>query len=137
MEMFLSTLENIMTPSQKVKWLIVSKYRLWNNLEQHKYPLEDIDSMYPDELINSKEYLDAKEDVLDYSRSTNIPVYKNYKDVIESLGDKLPDGTWVGWTYILSGNECNDWINAAYHLNCIETEELIVTKTFSKGDSNE
>lgn len=50
---------------------------------------------------------------------------------------KLHDGSWAGWPFCRGGGKFGEprefpWLEAAYPLDCVETEKLITVHTFSK-----
>ena len=57
-----------------------------------------------------------------------------------SVASKMSDGSWVGWTYWYGGGKHSDpdsipWMEESYDLNCVETQETITVRTFTKVDS--
>lgn len=55
----------------------------------------------------------------------------------KSVAARMPDGSWVGWTYWYGGGkhgepESIDWIDSAYDVACTEEEKMVVVRTFTK-----
>ena len=55
----------------------------------------------------------------------------------KSVGAKLPDGSWVGWTYWYGGGKHShpqeiEWMPEAYDLTCAEEQKLVTVQTFAK-----
>lgn len=129
-----------MTPEQKIKWAILvqlSDYEDCAALKDYNITEENVDDLYD-------EYSDCVWDILYEFREgqveTNItPQYsRNYES--QSVAAKMPDGTWVGWTYWYGGGkhgepEAINWMNESYFLDCAEEEKLIVVQTFTKKEN--
>ena len=124
-----------MTPSQKIKWLILAKLALWNNSETPAYPCANIDMLY-DSLRDSEQSYDAMEDVYSSGRLTGIAhEWQAYRQ--DSVAMQLPDGSWVGWLYSYhsSGETVADWwIEYSYNVVLREEEQTIIVQTFTRGN---
>jgi len=53
----------------------------------------------------------------------------------KAVAMKMPDGSWIGWTYWYGGGkhgepEAIDWMNEAYDVDCHEEEKVVVVQTF-------
>lgn len=52
---------------------------------------------------------------------------------------KMPDGSWVGWTYWYGGGkhgepEAIDWMEDAYNVEVVEEIKMVTVQTFSRED---
>lgn len=126
-----------MTPEQKVKWLIVDQFNKWSKKESLPYPVDAIDEAY-DKLVESDDHWDARSEIRCGDIETNIPAPSSRHYESKSVASKMPDNTWVGWTYWYGGGkhaepEAIDWIDKAYDLDCKERETLVVVREFSKA----
>lgn len=126
-----------MTPIEKVKWLILNQVYKWNN-QTLDYPLDNIQELFDSvENTDPDNLQDATSSVRCGEVETNIePEYsRNFET--KSVSYKLPDGSWVGWTYYYGGGkhaspEYVEWISDAYDLACVEEEKMIIIQTFTK-----
>jgi hypothetical protein len=128
----------MMTPEQKVKWLIIDKFNAWSKKESLPYPADDIDSAY-DALVESDDHWDARNDIRCGDIETDItsPSSRHYES--KSVAAKMPDNTWVGWTCWYGGGkhaepEAIDWMDEAYNLDCKEHEKVVTVREFSKTE---
>lgn len=122
-----------MTPIEKVKWLILNQVYEWNN-QTLDYPLDNVHELFD---LDPDDLQDAASSVREGTVETNIePEYsRNFET--KSVADKLPDGSWVGWTYYYGGGkharpEYVEWISDAYDLACVEEEKMVIIQTFTK-----
>lgn len=125
-----------MTPEQKIKWLIVAKCAEWAKAELPPYPCENIDELYQS-LVDNDEHWDGKNEIRCSGTETKLPCQYSRHYESSSVAKKMPDNSWVGWTYWYGGGkhgepEAIDWIEEAYHVNCTEEEKIVVVQTFSK-----
>lgn len=126
-----------MSPIEKVKWLILNQVYKWNN-QTLDYPLDNIQELFDSvENTDPDNLQDATSSVRCGVAASNIePEYsRNFET--KSVADKLPDGSWVGWTYYYGGGkhaspEYVEWISDAYDLACVEEEKMIIIQTFTK-----
>lgn len=137
-----------MTPEQKIKWSILKIAYDEGYFEDPEpeilIPFEEIDEDNVDEIYDDYEfeYLgDIKNEFRENGIETEIPV-KNHSRYYEqeSVAHQAPDGSWVGWTYYFGGGkhgepEAMEWMNKAYHLDCVEEEKLVIVRTFSKVEN--
>ena len=54
-----------------------------------------------------------------------------------AVAAKLPDGSWVGWTYWYGGGkhgepEAVDWMDDAYAVDCAEEQKMVTVRTFTQ-----
>lgn len=125
-----------MTAEQKVKALILMRYRQWGNTVP-ALTKETIDATWQtlQEMDNVR---DAMNDVRSSGDNTGLPDRqwsRNYES--DEVGAKMPDGSWVGWTHWHGGGkhgepEAIDWISNAYHIECKEEQKMVTVRTFAK-----
>lgn len=126
----------MMTAEQKLKWKILSLDAKWKKLDAPEYPNSNIEELYQD-LIDDDYHWDAESETREGEYETNIqPEYLGDFES-KSVAIKLPDNTYVGWTYFDGGGKHSNpdeikWIENAYDLDCIEEEKTIISRTFTK-----
>lgn len=120
-----------MTAEQKVKWLILKTI-----MPEIVYPCENIDELW-DDAEDEDELQDARYEVRESGVPTELECeYSRHYDS-EAVAAKLPDGSWVGWTYFFGGGkygepEAIDWIGEAYDVSCKETFKMCSVLEFSR-----
>lgn len=87
---------------------------------------------------NEDEHWDAESEVRGGEVETDIQADWSRHYESKSVAAKLPDGSWVGWTYWYGGGkhgepESVEWISEAYDLNCTEEERVVTVRTFEKA----
>ena len=124
-----------MTPEQKLKWVILAKSAEWNNKPAPDYPCKNVDELY-DLLTESDEHWDARSEVRTSGTETGLecPSSRNYES--KAVAMKLPDGSWVGWTYWHGGGKYGDpdgieWMGEAYDVECHEEQKMVTVQTFT------
>lgn len=130
-----------MTPEQKVRYLVLAKAGEWESKYTPYYNSggDQLDALW-EELIDNDEYWDAKSEVRAGEVETDIPCQSSRHYESKSVAAKLPDGSWVGWTYWYGGGKHGEpdavnWIEYAYDLTCTEEEKVVVVRTFEKTTS--
>lgn len=125
-----------MTPTQKIKWLVLDKLACWRKTAPPPYPCPNVDDLYDAEKKSGDRY-DAIEEVRCSGEDTGFPTEwsRNYEST--AVAKELPDGTWVGWTYYYGGGKHSEpgsipWMEDAY--NVTSHEETRVVRVFSKPD---
>lgn len=98
---------------------------------------ENIDELYAALVVEGKHW-DAKNEIRNSGTETGLPCEFSRHYESEAVAAKMPDGSWVGWTYWYGGGkysepEAIDWMEEAYNLDCIEEEKLVVVRTFTKA----
>lgn len=125
-----------MTPSQKIKYLILLKLIEWGEFTLNEEVTSDnVDSLY-DEASENDSFSDAVEEVRVCGVETNLECEYSRHYESTAVADKLPDGSWVGWTYWYGGGKHGEpsaigWISDAYDVKCVEEEKLVVVRNFS------
>lgn len=128
-----------MTPEQKVKALILIRYRQWGNTVPGL--TKDTINVTWQKLQEMDNVRDAMNDVRSSGDNTGLPERqwsRNYES--DEVGAKMPDGSWVGWTHWHGGGkhgepEAIDWISDAYHIECKAEQKMVIVRTFAKVDS--
>lgn len=79
---------------------------------------------------------DAKSEIRGGDVETGIkcPCSRHYES--KAVASQLPGGRWVGWTYWYGGGKHGepgaiDWIEDAYLLDCVETQEVVTVRKFT------
>ena len=140
-----------MTAQQKVKALILMRYRQWGNTvpELTKETIDATGNTVPEltketidatwqKLQEMDNVRDAMNDIRSGSDITGLPDRqwsRNYES--DEVGAKLPDGSWVGWTHWQGGGkngepEAIDWISDAYDITCTEEQKMVTVRRFAK-----
>lgn len=127
-----------MTPQQKIRHAILKLESEWADEELPNITEENIDDIYYGEDEYS-DHQEAEEDIRCSGIKTGLP--ENYSRHYEckEVAAKMPDGSWVGWTYWYGGGKhANpkeiDWISEAYNVDMREEVQTAVVKIFSRGD---
>ena len=121
-----------MTAQQKVKWLIIKEFT-----PELTYPCAKIDELWDGRDEWEAEFIDAKEAVRESGVPTELGCeYSRYYES-EAVAARLPDGSWVGWTYWTGGGkhgepEGMEWIGDAYDVSCKETFKMCSVLEFSR-----
>ena len=120
-----------MTPEQKIKHALI--LLAVEESEPLTVPITEnnVDELYEDFDLGDILYEFRQGEV-----ETNIlaPSSRIYES--RSVAAKMPDGSWVGWTYWYGGGkhgepESIDWMEDAYDLNVREEEKMVIVRTFS------
>jgi len=129
-----------MTPEQKIKLLIILKVCEWRKTTPPELTSENIDNVYEEQDMGCDDMQDARNELREGEVETGLKS-KHYSRHYESkeVAAKLPDGSWVGWTYWSGGGKHGEpesigWMDDAYDLSCIEEEKVVTVQTFSKVD---
>lgn len=124
-----------MTPKQKIKWEILARVACWENKPAPKYPCVDVDELY-EKLVKEDGHWDAKSDVRHGEVETGLKCDYSRSYESKAVAMKMPDGSWVGWTYWYGGGkygepEAIEWMEDAYDVDCKEEEKMVIVRTFS------
>ena len=131
-----------MTPYQKLQYLILSKAAEWDEIELGEVKSENIDDLW-DEYENQDSIYDATNEMRStWDEETDIRCESSRHYESKSVAAKMPDGSWVGWTYWYGGGkhgepESIDWMERAYDIDCVEEEKVMTVRTFTKRESKE
>ena len=127
-----------MTAHQKVKALVLLHIRGWGN-EVEPINKESLDEAWDSFAEGDCEdtLRDAVNDIRGGQAETGFtcPVSRHFE--AKSVGAKLPDGSWVGWTHWHGGGkhgepEAIDWISDAYDIACTEEQQIVTVRIFAK-----
>lgn len=133
-----------MTPLQKLKWAMLQigidqygfdlKEAFDDNQEIVSLTEDTIDDLY--EAFHDDMY-DLKNEFREGDVETNLPCDYSRHYESKSVAAKIPDGSWVGWTYWYGGGkhgepEAIGWMEYAYDLDVIEEEKMVIVRTFTK-----
>ena len=128
-----------MTPYQKLQHLILSKAAKWDEIELGEVTPENIDDLW-DKHENLDSIYDATNEIRQsWDEETDIPCEWSRHYESKSVAAKMPDGSWVGWTYWYGGGkygepEAIDWMESAYNIDCVEEERVVTVRTFTKRE---
>ena len=128
-----------MNATDKVKYLVLAKAAEWNeDFAMPDFEADAIDAAY-DALTEAEDHYDAESEVRGGEVETGLPCERSRHYESKAVAARLPDGSWVGWTYWYGGGkhgepEAIDWIGEAYDLTCIEEEKVVTVRTFAKQE---
>lgn len=129
-----------MTPEQKIKHAIILKQFEWDD-KSPKEPItaENIDEMF-DELNEDWSLQDATSEMRCGGTPTGLPAPGSRHYESTAVAAKMPDGSWVGWTYWYGGGkhgepEAIDWMDEAYDVTVVEEEKLTIVRTFTRVEA--
>lgn len=128
-----------MTAHQKVKSLVLLHIRGWGN-EVEPITKETLDELWDSFADGDCEDLlrDAVNDIRGGHIETGLPCPSSRHFEAKSVADKLPDGSWVGWTYWYGGGKHSypheiEWMPEAYDVACVEEQKMVTVQTFTKA----
>lgn len=129
-----------LTAEQKLKFLILARAAELSDQQGPDFATQtgdDIDASF-EVLRDSEEHWDAESEVRGGEVETGVKCDWSRHYESKSVAAKLPDGSWVGWTYWYGGGkhgepEAVEWISEAYDLNCTEEERVVTVRTFEKA----
>lgn len=129
--------DKTMTPEQKIKWAILAKTAKWQKKELGNVTADNVDELYG-ELTETGGHLDGMSEIREGEFETKLPCESSRHYESKSVAAKMPDGSYVGWTYWYGGGkhgepESIDWMQDAYAVECKEEEKLVIVRTFSKA----
>ena len=133
-----------MTPQQKIRHSIILRGILLYGIAG--FPVDEINAQTVDDLYDrfEEEYSaaeqDARSEIRDGEVDTDLPSPCSRHYESKSVASKMPDGSWVGWTYWYGGGkhgepESIDWIDDAYDLDMTEEEVTITRQNFKKKEN--
>lgn len=135
-----------MTPKQKIKHAIilgVAEYHYHDRIVQEAINNLLVDDANIDESYDFICEVGMQWDVIYEIREgqveTDVPSESSLYYESKSVAMKMPDDTWVGWTYWYGGGKHDepdaiDWMDKAYDLNCKEEEKVVIVCEFTKFD---
>jgi len=125
-----------MTPEQKIKHAILNIVAKLADAPAPDVTAENVDELY--EAADESYVQYARSEVRSSGIETGLPCKSSRHYESKSVAAKMPDGSWVGWTYWYGGGkygepEAIDWMDDAYDLACTEEEKVVIVRTFSKA----
>lgn len=128
-----------MNPEQKIKHAILMR-AVADEVVTLDVPVtaDNVDELY-DENDQDYELQDYRSEMRSGEVETGLKCDWSRHYESKSVAAKMPDGSWVGWTYWYGGGkhgepEAIDWMDSAYDLDCKEEEKLIVVRTFFRTE---
>jgi hypothetical protein len=126
-----------MDPEQKLKHLILTRAAEMECITLNEpVTAENVDALYE---ANNQDYelQDAMSEVRSGEVETGLKCEWSRHYESKAVAAKMPDGSWVGWTYWYGGGkhgepEAIDWMDEAYELACTEEEKMVVVRTFAR-----
>ncbi len=127
-----------MSPEEKVRFLILAKAGEWNEIYKTAPDItpEALSTLW-DMMVDNEDHWDAISETREGEFETGLSCETSRHYESKSVAAKLPDGSWVGWTYWYGGGkhgepEGVDWIEYAYDLTCAEEKKVVTVRTFEK-----
>jgi len=126
------------TPAQKIKWAILIGINEPSLLPTELVTGERVDELY-DEAIEQDLDHDTVYEFSSGEVETSIPSESSRHYESKSVAAKMPDGSWVGWTYWYGGGkhgepEAIEWIEGAYDLDLKEEMKMVLVREFTKKE---
>lgn len=129
-----------MTPTQKIKWMVLSTLAGITKTASppYPYPCANVDELYA-AVERDGNLCDELRDAISLVRNSGeetglgVAYSRNYDS--RAVAKQLPDGSWVGWTYWYGGGEHGEpfsvpWMGDAYDVT--SHEETRVVRVFNK-----
>lgn len=118
-----------MTPTQKVKWLVLATLAKWRKTAPPPYPCPNVDDLYAAE-EGADDRHDAVAEVRGSGEETGLPTEWSRNYEANAVAKELPDGTWVGWTYYYGGGKHSEpgaipWMEDAYTVTAHEETRVV------------
>ena len=103
-----------MTPKQKLRWAIVDRALQYE--DKPGCSGDDVDELY-DQLEDAGGLQDAVQEIRCGGIDTGLSCESSRHYESTAVAMKVPDGSWVGWTYWYGGGkhsepEAIDWMNS-------------------------
>ena len=126
----------MMTPLQKIRWLILEKLRK-RGLELPEITAANIDALWDRCCTEREDLYDAQNEVRCSGENTGIKARswdRHYE--CDEVAAKCPDGTWIGWTYWHGGGKHGEpaeveWMEYAYDVTLTEEQKMVTVRTFA------
>lgn len=127
-----------MTPEQRIKRDIL-RDAIDNNDDincDDEIVAENVDELYREVLTDNDLHWDFVSEFRESGEATGLPCDYSRHYESHSVGRKLSDGGWVGWTYWYGGGKWGEpgaipWMEDAYELDVVEEEKVMTVRTFS------
>lgn len=128
-----------MSPEQKLKWMVLNLAARWSGEQPPVVTAETVDAQY-DALVAADGHWDARNEVrcsgtrTSLVRNIDYRIARHYEH--EEVAAKMPDGSWVGWTYWHGGGkhgqpDAIDWMPEAYAVEHRSEPRTIMVDVFS------
>ncbi len=130
-------LEIEMTPQQKLKHAILLKAADLDDITLcEAVTTDNVDRLYEQKDLNG-ELQDARNEIRCCGEKTSLKCDWSRHYESEATAARMPDGTWVGWTYWYGGGKHSEpeeveWIEDAYDLTMEEKQVTVTRRTFTK-----
>jgi hypothetical protein len=126
-----------MTPEQKIKHAILLQVAAWKDQPAPEVTADIVDELY-EALREADEHYDGESEMRGGEAETDLPCQHSRHYESKAVAAKMPDGSWVGWTYWYGGGKHGepkaiDWMTSAYDLDCKEEEKVVTVRTFTKA----
>jgi hypothetical protein len=121
-----------MTPEQKIKREILLQACKEPDLAyiaEGGITEETVDEQY-NALTEEDAHWDYESEFRHGQVETKMPCDWSRHYESKSVGSKLSDGTWIGWTFWYG--DSMEWMSDAYELEVTETEKLVIVREFKK-----
>ena len=125
-----------MTSTQKLKWaILLASGQPEFNPGEAPTP-EQVEELYQ-QFTDTDDHYDTLSESRGGELETDIESEYSRHYSSRSVAAKMPDGSWIGWTYFYGGGKHGEpgtmpWIEDAYDLECKEEEKLVVVRTWAK-----
>ncbi len=132
----------IMTPYRKLLWaVLVDAAESYGFILPATVDETNVEALYA-ELCERDIHWDCVRELRESGIETGLegPASRHYES--KEVAAKMPDGSWVGWTYWHGGGkhgnpESIPWMPDAYDVTMEEKEELVLVKHWSKKEDNQ
>lgn len=130
-----------MTPEQKIKHAILLRADAMGGvaaMDGLTITAETVDAVF--KAANEDWGLqDVINEVRQGEVETDLPTPYSRHYEAKSVAAKMPDGSWVGWTYWYGGGkhgepEAVGWMDDAYDVTCAEEQKMVTVRTFTKQE---
>lgn len=121
-----------MSPELLLKYAILELALLYEGQHISK----QLNGEQVEELWDETDCSCAKDEIRTSGYETGLPAASSRHYECEAVAVGAPNGQWVGFTYWHGGGKHGnpeeiDWIEHAYHVECVEEEKLVTVRTFS------
>jgi len=134
-----------MTPEQKLKWAILDKAARWSGTALPPVTGDNVDALYA-ALVAEDGHWDARNEVrcsgVETGLARTVPYMTARHYDHKEVAAKMPDGSWVGWTYWHGGGKHGEpsaveWMDGSYPVNQREEPRTIIVNLFSFPEAPE
>lgn len=131
-----------MSPEQKIKHAVLVYDHEARLRYEPDHVLPEITAENVDQLFDAGneewELQDSINEFREGQVETKLPCESSRHYESKSVAARMPDGSWVGWTYWYGGGkhgepEAIDWMDEAYALDVVEEEKVVTVRAFAKA----